>query len=148
MLELQLGMIGWSATTGERWTEDWRQVAGSPGAAWALCKKAIPQTPEHLANDLRDLLADAEPVRRERNKYAHAVFTLDLNRQSGDQWVLKSGRDPEFQPLTEAQGSHLVRTANRLSKRAGQLREQVVAHVTLHGSDELKRPPGGDSVQS
>ena len=130
MLELQLGMIGWSAKTGELWTEDWRNVAGSPGAAWSLCQGAVTKVPEDLANELRDLMADAGSVRQERNKYAHAVFTLDPARPAGDQWVLRSGRDPDFRPLTEVEGSRLVSTANRLSRRASQIRSVVVSHVT------------------
>jgi hypothetical protein len=132
MLELQMGMIGWSAKTGKLWTEDFRQVAGSPGAASKLCQAAASKLDEALANELRDLMTEAEPVRQERHKYAHAVFTLDPERPAGGQWVLKSGRDPDFAPLTEAQGSDLVRTANRLSQRASQIRRRVVASVHPH----------------
>ena len=131
MLEVQIGMIGWAAANGRPWTEDWRQVAGSPGAAWKMCRDALPRLSETLATEVSDLMAQADPIRSERNKYAHAVFTLDPTRPSSDQWVLKSARDPEFKPLHPEQGAHVVATANRLSKRVSALRQKVARHVAL-----------------
>ena len=118
MLEIQIGMIGWAAKNGRPWTDDWMDVAGANGAAVKLCKNQLGSMDPALADDVRALLADADPVFRERNKFAHAVFTLDLGRPAGEQWVLKSARGSEFKPLTDKEGNVLVVTANRLSKRA------------------------------
>lgn len=68
------------------------------------------------------MLDDADPVRNERNKLSHAVFTLDPTRAPEDQWVLRSARDVEFRPITAAEGSDLIRVANRLSQEAESLR--------------------------
>ena len=122
MLELQIGMIGWAATTGEAWTENWAQVAGLPGGAICLCSDAIPLLDPELASDVQRVLDEATPVRRERNKFSHAVFTLDPTRPPEDQWVLRSARDVEFRPITAAEGGDLIRVANRLSKQAASLR--------------------------
>ena len=122
MLELQIGMIGWAAKTGEAWTEDWAKVAGVPGAAWRLCVDALPVLDPELASAVQRVLDEALPVRTERNKFSHAVFTLDPTRAPDDQWVLRSPRDVEFRPITAAQGGALIRMANRLSQEAAMLR--------------------------
>jgi hypothetical protein len=121
LLELQIGMIGWAATTGEPWTENWGKVAGKPGGAIRLCADALPQLNPLLASEVQRVLDQAEPVRKERNKFSHAVFTLDPTRAPDDQWVLRSSRDVEFRP-TATEGGDLIRVANRLSQEAASLR--------------------------
>lgn len=127
MLELQVGLIGWASKNGKQYTDDWIEVAGSSGAAWRLCENQLSEMEPGLASEVRQVLEEAAPIRTERNKFAHAVFTLDPIRAADDQWVLRSARDPEFRPLTEEQGSRLVATANKLSKRAGMLRKRAAA---------------------
>ncbi|OZE28476.1 hypothetical protein CH278_23960 [Rhodococcus sp. 05-2254-5] len=118
LLEIQIGMIGWAAKNGKPWTENWMDVAKSSGAAVELCKSQLRSMDTSLADDVRALLAEAQPVFHERNNFAHAVFTLDPTRPGDEQWVLKSARVAEFKPLTAKEGSVLVATTNRLSKRA------------------------------
>lgn len=127
MLELQVGLIGWASKNGKQYTDDWMEVAGSAGAAWRLCESQLSEMEPRLASEVRQVLAEAAPIRTERNKFAHAVFTLDATRAVDDQWVLRSARDRDFRPLTEEQGSRLVATANGLSKRAGMLRKRAAA---------------------
>lgn len=127
MLELQVGLIGWASRNGKHYTDDWMEVAGSAGAAWRLCESQLSEMEPRLASEVRQVLAEAEPIRTERNKFAHAVFTLDPTRAVDDQWVLRSARDPEFRPLSEEQGSRLVAAANGLSKRADMLRRRAAA---------------------
>lgn len=122
MLELQIGMIGWAAKTGESWTEDWGKVAGAPGGAIRLCTSALPLLDPDLASEIQRVLDEADPIRVERNKFSHAVFTLDATRAPGDQWVLRSARDVEFRPITAAEGGDLIRRANGLSREAAGLR--------------------------
>ncbi|OZE85996.1 hypothetical protein CH304_03635 [Rhodococcus sp. 15-649-1-2] len=118
MLELKIGMIGWAAKNGKRWTEQWDEVAGQNGGAKNLVKSQLPHMDDSLAAEVKALMAEAEPVLQERHKYAHAVFILDPTQPAEDQWILRSPRMIESRPLTEHEGNKLVATANRLSKRA------------------------------
>lgn len=125
MLELQVGLIGWASKNGYHYTENWFEVAGQPGGAWRLCESQLPRMGGALAADVRAYLDEAKHVRDERNKFAHAVFTLDPERPANDQWVLRSARVAEFRPLTEEHGAGLVAAANRLSQRAMDLRKRA-----------------------
>lgn len=129
MLELQIGMIGWASTTGEPWTENWSEVAGVPGGAWRLCEQAVSSMNPSLGSAVTALLESAQPIREARNKFAHAIFILDLERPGGDQWVLRSARDTEFKPLSEAEGAVLVSEANRLSQLARDLSQRAVSET-------------------
>lgn len=127
MLELQIGLIGWASVNGHHYTEQWTEVAGTPGGAWRVCESRLPEMSDALAADVGGLLSEAKQVRDERNKFAHAVFILDPDRPAGEQWILRSARDREFGPLTQERGAILVATANRLSRRAGDLRSRAAA---------------------
>lgn len=126
LLEIQIGMIGCATKNGELWTEDWTDVAKTSGAALKLCKSQLRAMDTELAEDVRVLLADAQPVFNERNQLAHGVFILDPTKPGTQQRVLKSARVAEFSPLTPTEGSILVVKANRLSRKASELRQRAV----------------------
>lgn len=133
MLELQVGLIGWAFVNGYHYTDDWAQVAGHPGAAWRLCESQLGKMSDSLRADVSSFLTEAKTVRDERNKFAHAVFTLDPTRPAVDQWVLRSARVLEFRPLSDEQGARLVAKANGLSQQASELRHRAAADA-LSGS--------------
>ncbi|WP_280478874.1 hypothetical protein [Nocardia asiatica] len=133
MLEVQIEMIGWAWNHGQPWTDNWSEVAGSPGMARKLCEAALREMNPDLASEVSALLGDAALVREERNKFAHAVFILDPTRPAGDQWILKSARDVEFGPLIAEHGARLVATSKQLSRRAEMLRVRAVQERSTQG---------------
>lgn len=123
MLDVQLGMLGHAALTGENWTEDWTKVAGRPGMAVALCKQGVDKLPEKLAERTRALLEEAEPLRLRRHQLSHAVFVLDPEDLGPSApWLLKDPKGGERPLLDEVEGEALVRAINGLSRAAGEIR--------------------------
>jgi hypothetical protein len=108
MLDVQLGMLGHAATTGQSWTEDWEAVAGEPGGAARLCATGVKSMPLDLAATATEVLHEARRLRAERNRFVHAVLVMDPE-WTGDSapWLLKDPKggelallDPTAAPLS------------------------------------------------
>ena len=128
MLDIQMGMIGRAASTGEAWTEDWKQVAGRPGQAVKSCAEARRILPEDLADRVSRLLQHAQTVRDQRHRLSHGVFILDPDTElDSHPWLLRTTRNEDVPLLNEMRGDDLVRALNRLSKEAGEIRIAVAA---------------------
>jgi hypothetical protein len=134
MLDIQMGMIGRAAKTGEPWTENWKKVAGRPGQAVTACTEAAELLPQELADRVRNLLQNAKNLRDERHRLSHGVFILDPDTElASHPWLLRTTRNEEVPLLDEQRGDELVRTLNVLSKTAGELRVAVAGWVRTGG---------------
>lgn len=130
MLDIQMGMIGRAARTGEAWTEDWQKVAGRPGQAVKSCIEAASSLPPELADRVNRLLQDARTLREERHRLSHGVFILDpATPMDSHPWLLRTTRNEHLPLLTQSRGDDLVRALNRLSRAAGQIRVAVADWV-------------------
>lgn len=130
ILDIQIGMVGHAARTGEPWTEDWRRVAGTVGMATRLCEAAVTLVSPELADEISQLLRDAEGVRAIRHNLAHGVFVLDPKTElDSHPWLLRTARNAEVPLVTEAEGDRLVREINTLSRRASELRVRVADYL-------------------
>ena len=117
MLEIQLGMIGWTATKGERWTEDWYPITGSWSRAQRLLSDGMPRLSPDLALRVRALVDDSKPSRDQRNALAHATFVFDPETTlASNPWLIRTTRNIERALISDDEGAALVSKMNRLSK--------------------------------
>lgn len=147
MLDLQLGLLGHAAATGERYTEDWTQVAGRPGQALGLAREATKILPSELAQEVQHLLDDIAELRNERHVLAHSVFVLNPPPAGAlPSLVQRSPQGEERPSLNAAEGEALVSALNRATQRAVQLRKRASAAR----QQELRRTrgPASDGTQS
>lgn len=130
ILEVQIGMIGWAATTGERWTEDWFPIAGSWDKSKKLLRVGLPLLSAELANQVREVVAASKPLRDERNALAHASFILDPQTSlASNPWLIRTTRNIERPLLSGEEGGELVRGMNSLSRQAANLRIKAADYV-------------------
>jgi len=126
MLDVQIGLLGHAAITGEKYTEDWSKLAGSPGAAVKLCERALPGMPADLADRAQELLEAAKPLRLRRHQLSHSVFVMDPTDDGPSApWLLKDPKGSEGQLLEAVEGEAVVRAINRLSREASEIRAAV-----------------------
>lgn len=127
--DLQLGMCGWTATTGEGWTEDWAKVNGRPGAALALCRRALDVLPTDLADRLAALIARSERLRQERNQINHSALIFDPSTtQDSHPWLTRDTKGTEAALLSAERGYELTAALNALSRDASELRASILTH--------------------
>lgn len=130
MLEIQLGMIGWTATKAERWTEDWFSITGSWARAQQLLRRGLPRLSPELADAVNGLVNESRPLRDERDALAHATFVVDPQTTLvSSPWLIRTTRNVERSLISDQQGASLVMEMNRLSRRAGELRTRVFEYV-------------------
>lgn len=125
MAEIQLGLAGWAAKTGEAYTDNW-SFARKPGGAARYAEQHLDRLDADLRAELRSALNEFADHINRRHRAAHSVIGLDLRLPQGEQWIIEGPRDEarsmaaHMDDMTEATSE-----LHQLTVRVSQLRNAI-----------------------
>ncbi len=91
LVEIEIGLAGWAAESGEPYTEDW-PFGDAPGKAIRYLEDRLGLLGAELRTAAEAAIAEYRRLSDVRHRAVHGVLTLDPSLDPGEQWVVKSAR--------------------------------------------------------